>query len=341
MSIRVEEMPGGDGSHSGAYGAALRSLAGPLRRSGRREPQGAHHVPDEGMLRPGCPPGAQTSRVRHGSPRPPRAPSRWPSSPSDGWRSPRARPLKPRTVAHYALLDRFVLPSLGGVKVRALTPEMVEDWHASLDVGTPTYRAHAYSLLRTLMGWAVEKRQATVNPCQIRGAGSVKRRRTVRPATLEELAALVEAMPAKYRPMTLLAAWAALRFGELAELRRTRPRPRATASSAIRRGVVRVRARFIVGDPEDRRRHPRRRHPAAPDARRSRRTSTSTCRLARGIALLFPASRWRVNMAAATLYRVVLPGPRPSAGRPRPALARPAPYRGRHWPPRPARRWRS
>ena len=84
---------------------------------------------------------------------------------------PRAQPLKPRTVAHYrALLDRFILPGLGGVKVRALTPEMVEDWHATFDAGTPTYRAHAYALLRTLMGWAVEKRHATVNPCQIRGA---------------------------------------------------------------------------------------------------------------------------------------------------------------------------
>ena len=147
------------------------------------------------------------------------------------------------------ILDRFVLPSLGGVKVRALTPEMVEDWHASLDVGTPTYRAHAYSLLRTLMGWAVEKRQATVNPCQIRGAGSVKRRRTVRPATLEELAALVEAMPAKYRPMTLLAAWAALRFGELTELRR-RDLDLEHGIVRVRRGVVRVDGQVIVGDPK-------------------------------------------------------------------------------------------
>jgi integrase len=163
---------------------------------------------------------------------------------------PRARPLKPRTVAHYrALLDRFILPSLGGVKVRALTPEMVEDWHASLDPGTPTYRAHAYSLLRTLMGWAVEKRHATANPCQIRGAGNVKRRRNVRPATLEELSTVVEAMPTKYRPMTLLAAWGALRFGELTELRR-RDLDLEHGIVRVRRGVVRADGQVIVGDPK-------------------------------------------------------------------------------------------
>ena len=65
--------------------------------------------------------------------------------------------------------------------MRALTPEMVADWHASLDAGTPTFRAHAYSLLRTLMAWAVEKRHATVNPCQIRGAGNVAKRTPQRP----------------------------------------------------------------------------------------------------------------------------------------------------------------
>jgi integrase len=43
-----------------------------------------------------------------------------------------------------------------------------------------------------------------------------------RPPTLSlgELAALVDAMPERYQPMTLLAAWCGLRFGELTELRR-------------------------------------------------------------------------------------------------------------------------
>ena len=58
------------------------------------------------------------------------------------------------------------------------------------------------------------------NPCRVRGAGSAKTARDIRPASLPELEALVQAMPSRYQLMVLLAAWCALRFGELAELRR-------------------------------------------------------------------------------------------------------------------------
>ena len=58
------------------------------------------------------------------------------------------------------------------------------------------------------------------NPCRVRGAGTVKRAKPVRPATLGELAAITEAMPDRYQAAVLVAAWCGLRFGELAELRR-------------------------------------------------------------------------------------------------------------------------
>ena len=170
---------------------------------------------------------------------------------ADRWLTlPRSKPLQPRTVAYYHdLIERFILPTIGDVKVRALTPEMVDDWHASLDASKPTYRAHAYSLLRTLMNYAVEKRLANRNPCQIKGAGNVKRRHAIRPATLDELTALVEAMPEKYRSMTLLASWTALRFGELTELRR-RDLDLEAGVVRVRRGVVRADGQVIVGDPK-------------------------------------------------------------------------------------------
>ena len=57
------------------------------------------------------------------------------------------------------------------------------------------------------------------NPCQVLGASSTQRAATVRPASLDQLDALVAAMPPRYRVMTLQAAWCALRFGELTELR--------------------------------------------------------------------------------------------------------------------------
>ena len=72
---------------------------------------------------------------------------------------------------------------------------------------TPTLRAHAYALLRSILTEAVNDGLIPANPCHIRGAGSSRRVHRVKPATLPELAALVEAMPDKYRMMTLLAAW--------------------------------------------------------------------------------------------------------------------------------------
>jgi integrase len=71
-----------------------------------------------------------------------------------------------------------------------------------------------------------------------RGAGSTKRVRAIRPASLAELETLVKAMPERYRLMALLAAWCALRFGELAELRRSDIDVRAGVVH-VRRGVIR------------------------------------------------------------------------------------------------------
>ena len=59
------------------------------------------------------------------------------------------------------------------------------------------------------------------NPVHIRGASNVKRTGTTQPASLDELEALAEATPERYRLMVLLAAWCALRKGELSELRRS------------------------------------------------------------------------------------------------------------------------
>ena len=55
-------------------------------------------------------------------------------------------------------------------------------------------------------------------------------------------------MPERYRLMTLLAAWCALRFGELAELRRGDVDTKAGVLH-IRRGVVRAAGQVIVKRP--------------------------------------------------------------------------------------------
>ena len=110
-------------------------------------------------------------------------------------------------------------------------------------------RAHSYSLLRTILNTALADDIIAANPCRVRGAGSAKRARQIRPATLAELETLVTAMPGRYRLMVLLAAWCAMRFGELTELRRSDIDVRSGVVH-IRRGVVRTDAGRIVKDPK-------------------------------------------------------------------------------------------
>ena len=130
------------------------------------------------------------------------------------------RTLQPRTVEHYRmLLDRHILPALGEYPMRKLSPAIVRQWHARTLVDRPALRAHSYALLRTICTTAVSDDLIVANPCRIRGAGQAARLSKTEPATLPELAALVDAMPERYRLMVLLAAWCGLRFGELAELR--------------------------------------------------------------------------------------------------------------------------
>ena len=138
---------------------------------------------------------------------------------AENWSPPGA--LKPRTREHYRrLLDRQILPASATARPRSPRTSCGPGGPSSA-TGTPTLRAHAYSLLRSILHDAVADGLITANPCHIRGAGNAKRVHRIKPATLAELEVLVGAMPKRYRLMVLLAAWCGLRFGELTELRRS------------------------------------------------------------------------------------------------------------------------
>lgn len=133
----------------------------------------------------------------------------------------KGEPLRPRTKELYrSILDRVILPDLGHLTLKQLTPERVIVWYDSLDPNTPTARAHAYSLLRTIMGQAVEEKLISSNPCTIKGAGRTYRKRAITIPTRAEVETIADNMPEHLRGFILLAAWCALRFGEAAELRR-------------------------------------------------------------------------------------------------------------------------
>lgn len=167
--------------------------------------------------------------------------------------------LRPTTARDYRLLlDNHLLPDLGAVPLVKITPDVVESWHRRMAAKkTPRARAKAYMLLSTIMNAAVADRSAPVteNPCKIRGAGRAKPRREVDPVSPAELATIVDAMPARLRLAVQLAAWCALRYGEVFELRRADVRlddPKAPTVGAvrIRRGVTWAKGETFTGAPK-------------------------------------------------------------------------------------------
>jgi integrase len=223
------------------------------------------------------------------------------------------RDLEQTTRDHYAqVLRDHVYPTFGDVAVVAITPSSVREWHARLKATTgPTARAHAYGLLRTICNTAVADEVIGANPCRVRGGGQSKRVKRIRPATLGELEALVTAMPERYRVMVLMAAWCALRFGELAELRRGDVDVR-NGVIHVRRGVTRTKgSRIAKGPKSDAGRRDVNIPPhLMPLVKAHLRDHAQVGR----DGLLFPA-RHGGHLAPATLYRVYYPA-RDKAGRP-------------------------
>ena len=231
-------------------------------------------------------------------------------------RKTQGRELRPTTRSQYQmLLDKFIYPPLGDKRLHQISHEDVNEWYEALAPGRETIRAHAYSLLRTILTSAASAWPVPLipyNPAHIRGAGNTKRVHRVEPATLDELETIVDELPDRYKAMALLAAWCALRFGEITELRRGDMDLRNNRVK-IRRGVVRVEGGFIVGSPKT---DAGIRDVALPPhllpmvkAHLSEHTGPERD------ALLFPASGdENQHMAPATLYKVYYPA-RKAAGR--------------------------
>ncbi len=160
------------------------------------------------------------------------------------------RKLRPTTQKDYRhLLDAAILPGLGDRKLSELTRADVRRWWAGLDAAKPRTNAKAYSLLRTILGGALDDEELASNPAQIRGAGVSKRERMIEPATLPQLATITEAMPERLRLAVLLGSWCALRYGEVAALRRSDV-DQDRGVIKVRRGAVWLKGRTISGPPK-------------------------------------------------------------------------------------------
>jgi integrase len=132
------------------------------------------------------------------------------------------KPLKPRTRVQYEALLAGPLEPLTGFPLKAITPAMVRAWHHGMGDDAPTMRSHAYGLMSAILSTAVADELLPANPCTIRGASHVTRKREPVILDVGEVARLADAIrPDRYRALILIAAWCGLRFGEVTELRRT------------------------------------------------------------------------------------------------------------------------
>ena len=148
--------------------------------------------------------------------------------------------LRPRTKQLYRwTLTKHITPYLGRVPLGSLTTPLIREWRSQLlaDGVSAGMAAKAYRLLRAVLWTAVKEDEVlTKNPCRIPGAD--KETPAERPTlTLAQVGELMDAVPARYRLMVLVAALASLRFGEITALERR--------DVDLDAGTIRVRQQFI------------------------------------------------------------------------------------------------
>lgn len=165
------------------------------------------------------------------------------------WLKARKNDLAPKTRKLYAdLLDQLLLPELGALAMKDVTPLIVKRWRTTLiesfearatakDMPNKhstgkTRVAQAYRLLHTIMAEAVRDEVIRHNPCVLKGAGQTKATER-KPATLDELDVIAANMPERYRALIHVAAWSGMRFSELAGLRRADVVPVVDESGAV------------------------------------------------------------------------------------------------------------
>ncbi|MDR0738626.1 MAG: site-specific integrase [Oscillospiraceae bacterium] len=143
--------------------------------------------------------------------------------------TPFGKKLADNTLATYKiLLDVHILPYFKNKILNQISVLDIKTWLENSDNSAPRSKQLAYSLMFSIMRSAsfpddegnilIDK-----NPCTVKSTYKVKNKLkncNLRIASKEELEKIENATPEKYRLMISLAAWCAMRSGEILELRR-------------------------------------------------------------------------------------------------------------------------
>lgn len=165
--------------------------------------------------------------------------------------------IKPSTIAGYQRLIDTRMQQFHPLDLGKITPDAIRSWYTEQTAtGKLTQAARAYSLLSAVLGQAVDDGRLDRNPASIRGASKAKTGKNVQPPTDAELAIITAVIDPRFRLLIEVAAWGALRYGELTELRRgdvefSGPSDDALAVVHVTRAVTQPTAQgFVVGTPK-------------------------------------------------------------------------------------------
>ncbi|WP_377644602.1 tyrosine-type recombinase/integrase [Oryzobacter terrae] len=133
----------------------------------------------------------------------------------------RGKGLRPSTVAGYRnALDVHILPAFGALPLDEINSAVVRHWRGQFATrGNDSAGAKAYSVLKAILQTAEDDELILRNPCRLKGGGSAAKVRESVALSPVELAALVDAMPDRWRALTLVSGWCGLRIAEAAGLR--------------------------------------------------------------------------------------------------------------------------
>lgn len=168
----------------------------------------------------------------------------------EAWVAQRAG-ISDRTRELYSsLLSRHIVPTLGSVELRHLSPDRVRSWRQTLlvsGVGGSTV-AKSYRLLRAICATAVDDEVIPRNPCRIKGAGTESA--AERPVlSMPQVLALADNIAPRFRLLVLLAAFGSLRWGELVGLRQSDV-DLQSMTVHVRRSVAEVGGQLVVKEPK-------------------------------------------------------------------------------------------
>ncbi|AZZ52815.1 tyrosine-type recombinase/integrase [Rathayibacter festucae] len=165
--------------------------------------------------------------------------------------------IKPSTIAGYHRLIETRMRPFHALDLADVTPDLVRSWYTSeTTTGRLTQAARAYGLLRAILAQAVDDGRLPKNPAAIRGASKAKTGKNVSPPTDAELAIITATIDPRFSLLIEVAAWGALRYGELTELRRgdvefSAPGDDALAVVHVTRAVTQpTSGGFVVGTPK-------------------------------------------------------------------------------------------